>query len=686
MPQRGLAYDPAFRGDAPVPQGPPRMFEGQTRGRYPRMLVLDDETEDRLKDFLHEEINAARVEKEPLVENFETWQEDYWAEPAQSVKNWPFKKAANIVVPLTAIAVEAIHARLMNTIHAVEPFWSIRPKSEAWIDAAKPCERWLQTEVENPNALNVYDFTQNALLELTKLGTAIGKSGYERDIRKSGRGENQPYYFQRHNGATLDWVPVANFLMRMSEQDPQKSTWCGEEHTFTWSEMKSMAGSGRMMSDAVEEVRRFWVSAQASEGGEDPQEDYRDTVDGLASTEPVWNAEFRVQEVWVAFDVNGDGWDEEIVVDFHYMSRTILSIRYNWYQDLHRPYRISQYVKMEGRWPGIGVGKQNEQFQKEATTIRRQRLDNATLANMRMIAIKRSSDYGPGEPVFPGKMWFLDDPQADIQPIEMSEIYQSSVVNEQSVIRDSEKRTGVNEVILGMPDEGTPGTATGDLARIAEGNKRFDLVLKNVRRWLGLLGIDVLSNYQQFGDQQRHFTILGEDGAWVERIFQMPGELVRHGAIVDLTATDSTVNRQVEQQQWMSLQQVLTNYFGQILEIGQLLVEMQAIDPQQYAMMAQRALLAADETTKRLLETFNVTEPERLLFAPEEQPGTPQQGVNGGGGLDSRVSGRANGGPGGGLPGSPTGPGLEAILRAAQGSGDLQGRRTDLGRLATQGR
>src|SRR5690606_3910958 len=125
---------------------------------------------------------------------------------------------------------------------------------------------------------------------------------------------------------------------------------------------------------------------------------------------------------------------------------------------------------VEGIWPGIGVAKQVEQFQAEATTIHRQRLDNATLANMAQIVIKKGSGYGPGEPIFPGKMWFVQEVQNDIKEFKLSEVYPSSYANEQAIIGYFEKRTGVNEVILGLPQEGTPGTATSDLARLAEGN------------------------------------------------------------------------------------------------------------------------------------------------------------------------------------------------------------------------
>lgn len=675
-------HDPAFRGEVDIPGRGRAPDPEDPRGQWPRMLNLDEDTEDRLLRFLDHEIEQARIEKDSLVEDWKNWQADYFATPNSEQKNFPFERAANIVIPMTAIAVEAVHARLMNTIFAVEPFWSIRPTAPEWVDAAPAVEDWLQTEVENPSALDVYDFAQDSLMELTKLGTAVGKSGYERDIRKtvdtSPTGSRTTRWHERHNGATLDYVPVANFLMRMAEDDPQQARWVGEEHSFNWAQIKRMALSGRFDPDAVDEIKT-WIGGELSES---PAQEYQEEMDEHARQEPQWNDQFNITEIWASFDVDKDGVDEEIVIDYHWSSGTILSIRYNWYEDLHRPYRITQYVRVEGRWAGIGIGKQNEQFQQEITTVHRQRLDNATLANMRMFAVKKGAGYDPDETIFPGKLWFLDDPQADINPIQMSEVYQSSIINEDELVRFSEKRTGVNRVLLGMPKQGTPGTATGTLQRIAEGNKRFDLVLKNVRRWFGKLGRDVLANYQQFGDQRRHFVIQGQgDAEWVERVLQMPSTLVANGAVVDLTATDSTTNKQVQQQQWMSLFQILNNYYRNIIELASIIE-----DDTLLVQAARRAVGAGDEATKRLLETFDVVDPERLLMlnrnrregqrGPRDQP--PQAGP-------PRVAQPATNGGGPTAGGPDQAARLESLGRFIEGLGGPEAREVSLRQLAGRG-
>lgn len=662
-----LLHDPAWLGEAPIPGPREESVEDPVRGNWPRLIKLDEDTEERLRQWLNSEIEAFNTERQPLLEDWKRWQRLYWAAPATKEKNFPFKRAANIVIPLAAIAVEAVHARVMNTLFSVEPFWSIRPRAKDWIPAAKPFEQYLQAEVENGETLRLYDFCNEATLELVKLGTAVAKTGYERLTKKSKRmlgDEEQDVFVEVRNGANVSRVPLGNFIMRLAELDPQTAPLVGEKHEFTWSQLKQMAGDGRIRASELEKIKSMWVEKHgSSEPGDGSQ--LAAEVDKLANTEPSWFQVFDVYEIWCTFEVDGDGWDEEIVVDYHKESGAFLSIRYNWYDDLHRPYQIGQCFKVEGIWPGIGLCKQTEQFQEEATTIHRQRLDNATLANMGMLVLRKNMGYGPGEPIFPGKMWFVDDPSKDMAPFKLSEVYQSSYANEESVVRYWEKRTGANEMILGIPHEGTPGTATSDLTRLAEGNKKFDLLLKNARKWLSHIGVDVITNYQIFGNQQAHWMILGEKGAWVEMVLNMPPTMVRRGAVIDLTVSDSITNREVEKQQWLALFQVVTNYYDRVLQLAQM------FGPEVFGQIAQRAIIASDEALRRLLETFSIPDSDR--FALTEESALDAEGSEGIGGSEgiNPAGGNGNMVPGTpGIPGSPEpGPGssLPAFGNGAAG-------------------
>lgn len=623
----GLVHDPAFTGDASVKQIP---NEGTERGQWPDNLNLEYDDEMRLSAWLSGEIEDFFVERQATVENWSKWQRQFWAEPEQTKKDFPFENAANVVIPLTAIAVEAVVARIMNTLFASEPFFSIRKHQHSMQAEVRALEKFLQMETENRKSIDLFPVVHDMVLECVKLGTCVGKSGYKREFKKANDSEGRPRFYETYNSATLEYVPVNNFMMRMIDSDPQDAAWCGERHSFSWAQLKRMGQSGRMMADKVEEIKAWWINTNFdSEVGEG---DAEETKREVADQEILWSATFDIDEIWCSFDVDQDGFDEEIVIDFHKDSGTILSIRYNWYRDYHRPYGIGQYQRVEGLWLGLGVAKQNEQFQEEVTTIHRQRLDNATLANTTQLVIKKGSGYGPDEPIFPGKIWFLNDPDRDLKNFKMAEVYASSYNNEDAIVRYSEKRTGVNEVLLGMPVDGTPGTATGDLQRVEEANKRFVLVLRNFRYFLGGLGLDLICNYAQFGARNRHFLMLPEkDAIEVEKIFRMDPALLRQGLVVDLDVTDSITNKQVEQQQWMGVMNIMQNYYNVMMQNLQLIAQVQG-DPTVLLEKAQRMAISMDYIVSQLMQTMGVDETDVFELFPGEIDAIENGGGNGNGG------------------------------------------------------
>ena len=633
--------DPVMLGDVPV-QGPPPELEDQDLfGRWPRMLVLDEDIKDNLCQYLDNEIELCWQERSVLVRDWIQWQKDYWAKPSEKIKNFPFRRASNIIIPMTAIAVEAIFARLLTTLFSVKPFYSIRPRIPEWVEEAPNIESWFQTEVEDQSTIDMDQFARESLLELIKLGTAIGKSGFERDMRKVNvdlpDGTTTSRWFERKSGATLDYVPLANFLMRLYEREPQTAAWVGEEHPdLTWVQLKRHALSGRMMPEAVDKIKSWWSDQSGTDSTGRQYDDERRAMEN--ESEPAWKEVFGFIEIWCSYDVDKDGVDEEIVLDYHKESRTILSARYNWYADMHRPYRIGVYIPVEGRWTGIGVGKQLEQFQSLITAVHRQRLDAGTLANIGMLAIKNTAGYGADEPMWPGKIWLVENPQTDIQPIQMSNTQHfAQISNEDNARQYADKRSGATEIILGTPHVGTPATATSDMSKLAEGNKKFDMVLKNVRRFLSLLGLDILANYQQFGSRGRSWLVRGEGGEFVEMFLSMPQEDVRRGAFVELTVTDSITNKEVEQHKWMQLFSILAAHYDKALERSGQVAGLLG-NPSVFILFAEMALKASNKAMERLLGAFGVPDIDQFLLdldmlqnaQPGQVPGSAP-GQNGGG-------------------------------------------------------
>ena len=590
---------------------------------YPRLLRLDADTKQRLVSYLDEELTNHHMERQPAIDELKKHQSDYWAKPATERRTFPFTGAANIIIPLTAIAYETIHARSMTTHFAVSPFLSIKARHGDFQRFENPLEDFMEFELMHD--VKIRRPLDDCLAELEKFGTGIGKSGYERIVRKAVRtnvvGEEEDIPVIVRDGATLDPVPNANFLMPHYAKDPQLAPWCGEVHTDSPYRIKQFEESQFFYSGTMKELETWVLNAHSAEG-QHRERDYERHLETLENRVAHWPKILIWDELWLSFDVDGDGQDEEIVVHYHEPSQYIMSARYNWHSDLHRPYRTGNYIRVENRWRGMGICKQNEQFQRSITTQHRQRLDNATIANMRMFKVHRLSGYGPKEPIFPGKMWFLDD-MTHLESIEMGDVRQSSFLDEQSTLVYSQQRTKVNELVLGMPQTGTPGTATGDLARIREGQLGFDYVFQNEKLFISDLSVDIFANIHQFGTRHTDYFKYAEGGDLLAQLFALPIPLIRESILFEVGPAGQQKNRVLDRQNWTQISQILNLYYTQMVQLA-----MSTGDPQLMQLVVSKAFTAATEAMRQILESFDTRNIDRMILTEVEQLFGAQNGGN----------------------------------------------------------
>lgn len=587
---------------------------------FPPNIKLDADTKARLISYLNEEIVTHRAERANWVNDLTNWQLDYWAKPVEEIKQFPFKGACNLINPIMAIAVEAVHAKEMTTLFALGQFVNFKLSGQL-----EPLSNDLELVVDKilEKDVNIYKFLDNAFLENKKLGSMVGKDGWEKTIKRAIKydGENEiPFDVITKQGATLKSIPLANFLMPFVCQDPQLATWCGEEHLSSPYAVKLLAESSFFYPEVYEELGKLLSVGQ---GTNQSSASYLQAIREAQDQVPIqWPREITWFEIWLSFDVDGDGKDEEIVVHYHWDTQSFLSIRYNWYSDLHRPYEIGNYFPMENRWAGIGIGKQVEQFQMEATTLLRQRIDNGTLSNMRMYKIKQGIGYGPDEPIFPGKIWLVED-MNDVSEIVMNEIYPSGYNNDSSVQMLADKRTGVSEVTLGSPQVGTPDTATGSLSKVQEANRKFDYTFKNSKLFALNCAKRAIQNSIQFGvSSPRIFSVAQpENVPVITQLFKAPDlEMWNYDILDNMSLAGQNANRLVDRNTWTQLAGISQQYFTSMFQIAQFTGNQQLMQA-----LAAKSFEAATEIYRQILEAYDVRQLQKILPNLMLPNGLPQQ-------------------------------------------------------------
>lgn len=581
---------------------------------YPREIYLGEDREREFAIFIEGELIRYYADTSQHIDDLKQWQKDYWAKPTNKVATFPFKNASTIIIPMTAIAVEAVHARTETQLFSQQNLIVANSISDEWDAAQKPVEdyfnRLFRKELEFKRKMS------SCLLEGEKFGTMIGKVGYQKLVRKGKRevGDTEEEFDVVYkDGAVFDAIADSRFIFPYYSQDTQSTILIGEEHSDTAYEVQKMELSGLFRPGTIlkkgeteGKLKSYIENVSQSSINNNGNEFDRNQRD-LEKTNFSFSTLIDWVELWVAWPVDDSNMPHELVVHYHRPSSTFMSIRYNYLSNLRRPYRTGVYFPIEHRSRGVGICKMNEQFQRTITVRHRQNIDNATLANIRMFKISKLSGYGNQEPIFPGKMWFLDN-MDHLDTIQLGEIYPSGYNVEQSDVLYSQQRSGVNEVTLGMPQVGTPGTATSDLARIQEGNRKADLWYGRVRDFVDDVIMDVADIQQQFGPRNILYYDTASNGELVRQFFNLPNSYIRDGLVLELKTSSQMHNKVLDRQNWQQIAGFLQQYYQGLIAMAQPLGQ-----PELIGIIFTKGLSAITEAMRQILETYDVRNIDRII-------------------------------------------------------------------------
>jgi hypothetical protein len=660
--------------------------------------------------YIDNELREAISNRDPLVQQWIKWLGQYRAPANRAIKHFPFEGAANFELPITATDVDQLLAKFLQTIHATDNIWTLSALNERWVNAIAPLTTfmtWLDGSI-----LKMYPTNKRALLEMVKLGTAIYKTGwtYERRMVYSydDQGKTQKYSKVR-SLPVVDHVRLNDFLMppyaTAIQPDAQNGApWVAERHRISVRRLRSLASSTDPLMPAfdkqeLEKVIKFEESGATDYDEWLRQTDYDRRVGGDAGTaSSSGNGEFEkcldgatntggggfsaphdveLWEIHARFPTRSKWSEDDIIIWFHQPTRSIMRGIYNYFHHGARPYDAVRYFPGDGFY-GIGVCEQKEVFQGMASDLFNFTWDNVLLANSRMVVAKSGANISPGEPFYPNKVWIVDD---DINKafgiFPMADIYPSLPMLSQFVQSLGERRTGIADLQLGnlqsLPSR-TPATTTMNL--LQEGNRRPDLTIKDLRyEGLSSVGLRVLQNCQQFlgsplltqdqdgkGLLEIAVSMLGQpEGMEVAQKLTTPAENAEFGVGVVLTATSGSANKEVQKQSYLALLQLAAQLYPQFIQA----ISMGAQAPgTPIADIAFQSASGLQELFKRVLETYDIRNPETILPLPDQAA----QPAGGAGAPGAGAPAGANGGAGAGTGAPPFDPSMAALFSGV-GSG-----------------
>jgi hypothetical protein len=405
--------------------------------------VLTKKESEDIVAFLDEEIRLCELERAGEEEEWKVIRRQRWARPEFEKKNVPWPDASNVCPPGAMIATNTVFGMTKNAFGAKTPFWSItalQEKSKEDIQIAKTLERYLQLLADSRSDLNKRERDREIQEEADSLGTVFVKVPWTQEKHRVTLENGTQADATFHNGP--EWVvfPREDAYYRMRTKDIQKAQWFAQAFELEEHEVEERFASQKWTEWDT------WRTDFRSEAKE-----YERDVDAMSKGAPQTRNVWDFFEVYVRWDLEPkDGFWEDLVLVYNRKKGVIVSAQINGMGI--RPLRQFNFIRRSFRLDGAGVGHAGMHMQSELEALHNNRINAVHMTTLKMFIARRNSGIKEREKMFPGKIWMIDN-VADFKPIEVGEVYPSSLQAEGNAWQYLQKATLMSDSMAGFADQ-----------------------------------------------------------------------------------------------------------------------------------------------------------------------------------------------------------------------------------------
>jgi hypothetical protein len=565
--QPGIPENPDIEGALDIPE-PTRSDEVGVPGidvdlekdidgrRLYDILSLD------LAAWLNAEIDAQAGRISKLAK----WEDQYNGKKPD--KDYPYMGCHNTSIPVSMFHTDAVAVRIMDAIFSQKktfiiqgkeaPFFSLAPELEDGLD-------WWARYSGLKKALF------SPLLQGIKTGTGLVKvewvdekktvyryaSSTERAAGVSGlvdmpNGEKvRKHVLTTYSGPRVLPISREDWVISSDATSIQDAFLCGFKTQLRLPEIRLKVKQGFYRQDSLDGLT----------GGDEIDETKRARVQAMdKDIAETGIKKYDIWELWVRYDVDDDGEEDDIVVSYHLPSRTILRAIYNPYFAGFRPFKDLVFMPAAYQFDGKGTCEILEKLQEEIDSIHNQRLDRMDQINAQMYVV--SSQAGIDFKVLPGMVYTVDiDPTQAVVPLQFPDVYPSTFNEEQLLNSYIEKTVGISPQLLGQQTAERP-VAQDTISLIQEANKKFKFGIDNIRDDIADIGMMVLEMFAQYQPKYQYF--IQESGKYDKKTVDFPASFMRDGIKVQLSASSELLNTEARRQIGLTLFQLLGTYMDRM--------------------------------------------------------------------------------------------------------------------------
>jgi len=523
---------------------------------------LRDELSLNLAKWLQQELdNQSR-----LVDKLAIWDKQYSGKKRE--KAYPYLGVNNCAIPETRIVTDAIVVRIFDNAWGQKKLFICEARKADYIDTAKQLEDaldWWQKDVAH-----LKDKLFSPTMQAIKTGTSFVKLSYVQRNRTNYRyaspaevSQKDPGLFKFKNGQYgikkvmthyngPDVMPISreDFVYSSDATNLDDCLFCGHRVYLRKPEIKARVLQGLYDGKAYDEISapdqidQTKISRADSKGIEVKSEE---------------KDKYEVWELWLRYDVDEDGEEDDIVVTFHLKTKTILRAIYNPLFYGFRPFVALRYAPREFSIEGEGTCEILEKLQEELDNLHNARLDKLDQINAPMVLVREGSGLEQDFRLAPGLVKVTsDDLENCVKFLEFPDVYTSTFTEEKIITDYMQQALGIGPSALGLPTAERP-VARETYQLQQEMNKKFKFGNDNMRDRFGEIGMKAAMMMAQYQPKYTYYTA-GDKGAMQEQTMDFPFEFLRDAVGIELMASSELQNTETRRENNLIAYQMLSDY------------------------------------------------------------------------------------------------------------------------------
>jgi len=350
--------------------------------------------------------------------------------------------------------------------------------------------------------------------------------------------------------------------------------------------------------DDMQAIKNVGNAVAKGDPEEQPKEQ-KDKLSGQVVTKDSGGTERKILRWFGAYDIDGDGLNEEIIVRMEKDSKKILKVTPLTEEypgvPLMRPFANTSFYPITNRVLGMSFLQALEPIQDAMKTLMDQHIDWGSITNAPFFTYRASSGMKP-EPIYvePGMGYPLDNPQTDIFFPQWPTKDSSYNLNTMMVLQQFAERIAMeSDASYGRVPAGKASalrTLGTTLSLLSQGDKRSEQVLRRLFYGFSQLYTLIHRLNRRYLPDSKEFRVIGEVEAGQDAYANVKNDEVDFDADFEFKATLLNANKQAVAEALQQIAAVL---------VSPIAIQLGIVTPEKVSNLFRDMIKAVDQDPER---------------------------------------------------------------------------------------